>query len=284
MNNADCWLTPEQLHTLLNEDAPYGDLTTAALGIGGQAGKITFDARDPMIVCGVEEAAALFRLAGADQVEAFVSSGEAADPGRHLLQASGPAHTLFLAWKVAQSLMESLAGVSSSARQIVDQAGDAVVACTRKHLPGTKTLMVKAVKAGGATMHRLGLSESIMVTEEHRTFLADPTSHTYLPAIQRQQPEKKCVVEVDQVETALDLIEQDCAVIQLEKCSIEEVARVVNAAKSRHEGAQRTIIAAAGGINPGNAAEYAATGVDLLVTSAPYFAKPRDVQVRFAML
>ncbi len=281
MNYARCWLTTEELNALLREDAPYGDLTTASLGIGQQMGRITFEARDPMVVCGVEEAAELLRLAGVDPIETFVCSGEAVDPGRRLLQATGPAHALFLAWKVAQSLMESLAGVSTSARQIVDQAGDAIVACTRKHLPGTKTLMVKAVQAGGATMHRLGLSESIMVTEEHRTFLTDPASHAYLAEIQKHQPEKKCVVEVDQVEVALALIEQDCAVIQLEKCSIEDVARVVNAAKTRNPGAPRTVIAAAGGINPGNAAEYAATGVDLLVTSAPYFAKPRDVQVRF---
>ncbi|MET0027451.1 MAG: ModD protein [Candidatus Thiodiazotropha sp.] len=284
MNHTRCWLTPQELNALLSEDAPYGDLTTASLGIGLQTGRITFDARDPMVVCGVEEAAELLRYAGADQVDTFVSSGEAVDPGRHLLQATGPAHALFLAWKVAQSLMESLAGVSTSARQIVDQAGDAVVACTRKHLPGTKTLMVKAVQAGGATMHRLGLSESIMVTEEHRTFLSDSASHAYLAHIHKQQPEKKCVVEVDRMDAALALIEQDCAVIQLEKCTIEDVVRVVNAAKARNLGAQRTVIAAAGGINPGNAAEYAATGVDLLVTSAPYFAKPRDVQVRFEAL
>ncbi|MEJ2426270.1 MAG: ModD protein [Candidatus Thiodiazotropha sp.] len=281
MRHTHCWLTQEELNALLREDAPYGDLTTASLGIGQQSGRITFHARDPMIVCGIEEAVQLFKLAGADQVEAFTASGDAADPGRHLLQASGPAHALFLAWKVAQSLMESLAGVSSCARQIVDQAGDAVVACTRKHLPGTKTLMVKAIQSGGATMHRLGLSESIMVTEEHRSFLTAPSSHDYLPHILSAQPEKKCVVEVDQVDQALALIEQECPVIQLEKCTIEEVSRVVEAARTHGTGAHRTVIAAAGGIHPNNAGEYAATGVDLLVTSAPYFAKPRDVQVRF---
>ena len=41
------------------------------------------------------------------------------------------------------------------------------------------------------------------------------------------------------------------------------------------------LIAAAGGINATNAGDYAAAGADLLVTSAPYWAPPKDVQVRF---
>jgi molybdenum transport protein len=44
---------------------------------------------------------------------------------------------------------------------------------------------------------------------------------------------------------------------------------------------QRPKIAAAGGVNRANAAEYATAGADILVTSAPYAAPPRDVSVRF---
>jgi molybdenum transport protein len=274
-----CCLTTDELEALLQEDAPYGDLTVAALAIGQQTGRIRFAARDPMTVCGLEEAARLFELAGAAPT-LLAASGESAEPGRPLLSAAGPADALFHTWKVAQSLVESLSGISSAARRIVDQAGDAVVACTRKHLPGTKALMVKAVQAGGASMHRLGLSESIMVTAEHRAFLDSAQPHGYLTRIARSQPEKKCVVEVESLDAALALIEQGCDVIQLEKLPPEAVTRVVAAAKARCAGS-RTVIAAAGGINPGNAADYAASGVDILVTSAPYFAKPRDVQVSF---
>jgi molybdenum transport protein len=233
-----------------------------------------------MVVCGVEEAIGLLELAGAERVTQLAVSGERSEPGRRLLSASGPADALFLAWKVAQSLMESLSGVTTCTHHLVNQAESAVVACTRKHLPGTKTLMVKAVRAGGAIMHRMGLSESIMVTAEHRLFLNDKPPHAYLADIRHGQAEKKCVVEVDSVAAALSLIEQGCDVIQLEKLSPKDVARVVAAASAASDLA-KPVIAAAGGINPDNVADYAATGVDLLITSAPYFAKPRDVQVTF---
>jgi molybdenum transport protein len=274
-------LSDPDLLALLQEDTPYGDLTVDALGIGERSGRITFSVRDPMVVCGIEEAARLLSLAGAE-VSLSAESGQQSPAGTPLLSAAGRVSEIFRAWKVAQSLVESLSGVSSVARRMVEQAGDSRVACTRKHLPGIKALMVKAVRAGGAAMHRFGLSESIMVTAEHRGFLEADELAGYLDELQRQQPEKKIVVEVDEVEAGLSLVRQGCQVIQLEKLSPAEVARVVSAVDRTLSRGWRPVIAAAGGVNAENAAEYAAAGADVLVTSAPYFAKPRDVQVRFS--
>ncbi|MEJ2610788.1 MAG: ModD protein [Candidatus Thiodiazotropha sp.] len=280
MSNSHCTLSHAEIENLLREDAPYGDLTVAALGIGPRPGRILFYSRDPMQVCGTEEAVRLFELVGA-RAELHTASGLAVEPEQLLLSAEGSTDSLFRAWKVAQSLIESVSGVSTLARRIVQLAGAARVACTRKHMPGQKVMMVKAVESGGACMHRLGLSESIMVTAEHRAFLLDDESAGYLGTLQGAYPEKKIIVEVDTLESALALVRQGCQVIQLEKLSPEQVAQVAAAVHSDAPVGQRPVIAAAGGIGPDNAAEYAAAGADVLVTSAPYFAKPRDVQVRF---
>jgi molybdenum transport protein len=277
-----CCLSDPELFSLLQEDAPFGDLTVETLAIGDRSGEIAFHVRDDMVVCGIEEAARLLQLTGAG-VRLHAATGQQAVAGTLLLSANGSVDALFTAWKVAQSLVESLSGVSTAAQRIVSRAGSAGVACTRKHLPGMKAVMVKAVKAGGALMHRYGLSESIMVTAEHRAFLQAAEAERYLTRLQGLQPEKKIVVETDDVESALALVQQRCQVIQLEKLTPAQVARVVAEADRKQDGG-RPVIAAAGGINAQNAAEYAAAGADLLVTSAPYFAKPRDVQVRFAPL
>jgi molybdenum transport protein len=280
MSASRCSLSDPELLALLQEDTPYGDLTVDSLAIGERVGRITFQVRDPMVVCGVEEAGRLLALAGAEVI-LEAASGQLAQAGTPLLSASGPATALFRVWKVAQNLVESLSGVSSVAQQLVTCAGEARVACTRKHLPGIKAMMVKAVRAGGAAMHRFGLSESIMVTAEHRAFLSADELESYLAELQRLQPEKKIVVEVDELEAALALVDQGCQVIQLEKLSPAQVSCVADAVNRRWVEGWRPVIAAAGGINPQNAADYAAAGADVLVTSAPYFAKPRDVQVRF---
>lgn len=269
-------LTANELATLLYADVPYGDLTSHNLGLTTQPGAIHFTARDPMCCCGVEEAAAILELAGV-RVELQVTSGDRLQPGTAILTGYGPAAALFAGWKCAQTLIEACSGIATMTANLVAAANGIAVGCTRKHFPGSKAMASKAVVAGGAIMHRLGLSETLLLTAEHRAFLSDKQLAQALGDMRRRQPEKTLVIEVDSVAEALNLVDQGAEFLQLEKLSPAEVAEVVMAARRRH-----CRVAVAGGVNLANIADYAATGVDLLVTSAPFFAPPRDVQVRFS--
>ncbi|HEY0330013.1 MAG TPA: ModD protein [Rhodopseudomonas sp.] len=272
------------LERLLFDDVPYGDLTTEALGIGSALGRMQFFARDPMLLALAEDAAAIIELAGG-RVELLAASGTRLAPGAPILTAQGSAAALLKGWKVAQTLIEIWSGVASAARDIVDAASavrpDIVVACTRKNTPGTKRFAAAAVKAGGAVMHRLGLSETLLVFAEHRGFLgAEPLAET-AARLRRGAPEKKLVIEVGSVEAGVAAADAGFDVIQAEKFAPSEIAALL----ARLAGMpRRPVIAAAGGVNPGNAAAYAQAGAELLVTSSPYLAKPRDVQVRIAPL
>ncbi len=165
-----------ELERLLFDDAPYGDLTTELLGISAQPGLMTFNARNSMILALSAEAAAILEMAGAE-VERLARDGQALQAGAEILRARGPAGALLRGWKVAQALIEIWSGVASSAREIVDAARavapEICIACTRKNTPGTKAFSVAAIRAGGATMHRLGLSETILLFPEHLTYCRD---------------------------------------------------------------------------------------------------------------
>jgi len=272
-------LTDHELHRLLSEDVPFGDLTTESLGIAARPGTIRFFARDPMRVCGVEEAARMFQLCGAE-AEVVTLSGTDAAPETLLLQARGSAGALHRGWKTAQTLMEWCGGIASSAAAIVAAARrgdpDALVAGTRKNVPGNRRLAVKCFHAGGAVMHRNGLSETLLVFAEHRRFLDGEPPAATLARLRRQCPEKRVVVEVASPEEALVWAGAD--VLQLEKFTPEQVAATAAALTARGSAA---VVAAAGGINAKNAEDYARAGARLLVTTAPHLAPPRDVQVRF---
>ncbi|RTL54345.1 MAG: ModD protein [Rhodocyclaceae bacterium] len=276
----DCALDDAGLQALLRDDAPYGDLTTVSLGIGAKPGRAVFYARQPMRVCATEEAARLFELAGA-RAEIKRGSGAFATAGTELLHARGSAAALHLAWKVAQTLTEYASGIATAAAAIVGalhEAGHATpVACTRKHFPGTKAVAVKAVQSGGAVMHRLGLSETLLVFPEHVAFLPGQEVADALADLARRCPEKKRVVEVNTVVDALAAARCGVEVLQLEKFGVAEVARCKAALAEAGLTAQ---LAAAGGITADNAVAYAQAGADVLVTSAPFFSKPADVQVR----
>lgn len=267
------------LESLLHDDSPCGDATTFALGIGAQPGHMVFRARTGMVLCGAEEALRMGELCGLSACGPVRASGERLAAGDEILTLEGPAAALHEVWKTAQTLMEYLSGIASATAEIVAAARqinpEIGIACTRKTFPGTKRAAIKAVLCGGASPHRLSLSETLLVFAEHRAFLGDETPATTIERLRRQWPERAIVVEVGEEAEARRWQEAGADILQLEKLPPETVQRIRQAIPT----ASRTRVAAAGGINSANAGSYARAGADILVTSAPYFAPPRDVAV-----
>jgi molybdenum transport protein len=129
--------------------------------------------------------------------------------------------------------------------------------------------------------HRLGLSETILIFAEHRAFLGALTPVETMARVRRGAQEKKIVVEVGSIEDGVIWAKAGADVIQTEKFKPDRVAEL--AARLR-DAAPETIIAAAGGIGADSAGAYAEAGARVIVTSAPYAAKPLDVAVRIASL
>lgn len=277
MNGASPYTLPDaELEYMLGEDAPCGDATSFALGIVTQTGRLVFRARYAMVVCGSEEARRMGQLRGLRAVGHFSPSGTTLQPGDEILSLEGAAGALHMVWKSAQTLMEYLSGISTSAAMIVAAArrGNpaASVVCTRKNFPGTKAAAVKAVLCGGASPHRLSLSETLLVFAEHRQFLPDETPPGIITRLRRRWVERRIVVEVASEDEAATWAAAGADVLQLEKLAPEAVARI-------RQRLPHVPLAAAGGVNAGNAEEYAHAGAEILVSSAPYFASPRDVAV-----
>ncbi|MFG1416297.1 ModD protein [Xanthobacter sp. V0B-10] len=271
------WWTEAMLDGLLAEDAPHGDLTTAAIGIAGRRARLAMHMRAEATVCGVEVAQALFHRVGVE-AERLVSSGARVPAGGAILSAEGEAGGVFTAWKVAQTLVEYLSGISTLTADIIAAARavspEVAVVTTRKTLPGAKAQMIAAIRAGGAFPHRLGLSETLLVFPEHCAFLDDAVAR--IAALRRAMPEKKVVVEVKSLDEVAAVLPAEPDVLQCEKMTPQDIRAVVDHVAAA---GARALVAAAGGVNLQNAAAYAAAGARILVTSAPYWAKPADVKV-----
>jgi molybdenum transport protein len=274
-------LSDLQLDQLLREDLPYNDLTTDGLGIAHAPGMLEFTARSAMRCCGLEEAARLFQMRRC-RCGFVLPRGSDVQAGRLLLRIQGTAASLHAAWKTAQTLVEATSGIATATAAIV-RAVDGVgkqpaVVATRKNFPGTRVLSALAVRAGGGGAHRLGLSETLLVFPEHRVFL-DPTQlAAELQSLRRRHPEKKLVIEVLDGDEAVAMARMGADVLQLEKFTPEALGATVQRLAQLQ---LPSLVAAAGGVNAANAADYARAGADIIVTSAPYWAPPSDVQVRF---
>lgn len=277
-------LHDEMLRTLLREDAPHGDLTTRALGLGDRPAQIRFQARGDMCLSGIEAAARLLQLCGVD-ARPLQASGQAVAAGETLLKGQGLAGGVLLGWKAAQTLVEACSGVATATAAIVALLRDAgystPLACTRKNFPGTRWLAAQAVEAGGGVMHRLGLSETLLVFPEHRALMKSDEWPQRLAALRQSQPEKCVVVEVGTVADALYCAQLAANVLQLERFSPEQLRDL---RRQLCDTGLRATLAPAGGVIRANALAYAEAGADLLVSSAPLFAPPADVKVAITLV
>ena len=273
-------LPDSDIERFIEEDVPFGDLTTHLLGFGATPGRIVFSTREETTLCCTEEAAGVLRNCGAT-VTSCMPSGTRLSPGIEFLAAVGPAQTLHAGWKVALNLLEYASGIASRTGRIVDtcRAINPVlsVVTTRKSFPGTKKIAIKAVTVGGALPHRLGLSETVLVFKQHTAFLGGLKGFLGTVAqLKLKARETKIIIEADTIEEALLIARSGADIVQLDKLAPTELAATVSAIRSANAEIQ---ISAAGGINEANAAEYAASGIDIIVLSSVYFGTPADIGV-----
>lgn len=270
------------IESLVEEDLGLLDLTMAAMGAGGAPGVVECRPKRACVVACVEEAARIFEKTGA-AAEVLRASGSRVGAGEACLIARGRAEQLHASYKAAQNVMEYASGIATRTAAVVQNARRAApaveVAVTRKHFPGTKRLSLKAAFAGGAQAHRLGLYDSILVFDQHRVFAGG--TEGFLPLVREMAarcPERKIAVEAGSPEEAVAFARAGADVVQCERFEPEILRETVAAVRAIDP---RVKISAAGGVNADNAADYAATGVDILVTSWVYFGKPEDVKMRF---
>ncbi len=273
-------ISDARLSELIAEDVPYIDLTTQVLGMGSVPGELSYYTREDCVLCGTEEVARIIEQVGARVTESLPSGAHVA-AGETFLRAEGPAGALHMAWKACLNVFDHCSAVATATRALVDEAHAGSEACeiitTRKSMPGAKDLLTKAVMAGGAFPHRLGLSETVLVFDHHIEFLGGFDAFLeQLPAFRRRCIEKKLFVEAS-ADQARALACAGVDGIQFDKIPPEELGSLVKELRSIDP--HLTLIAA-GGVNAKNARAYAATGVDGLATTWPFNAKPLDMSVR----
>lgn len=277
-------ISDARLDYFISEDVPYVDLTSHVLGVSDQIGEMEYYTREECIVAGVEEVARIARKLDCE-CELLHKSGDKVEAGASICLVRGQASNLHQVWKVGLNLLDHLSAVATKARAMVEAthaiAPDCEVLTTRKIMPGCKDLLMEAIMAGGAFPHRMGLSETVLVFDNHMEFIGGFDAFVeQLPAIRRRCIEKKLFVEADPDQARI-LVKAGVDGIQFDKVPADVLGKLVP--ELRAIDPHITLIAA-GGINPKNAGDYAATGVDGLVTTALYTAKPLDMSVRMRQI
>lgn len=264
---------------MIREDIGLIDMTTVGLEIGHQNAKITFSTKEPIVLCGVEFVDDMCKRLGL-HTHCFKVCGDSLNAGDVILEAYGRADAVHQAWKVSQNILEFLSGIASKTHRMLSLAREVnpkiELLTTRKIFPRTKELALKAVYAGGGAHHRLGLYDSVLVFKQHRVFFEnDEAFEVQFVKMKQRYLEKKIVVEVDSIEEAHYFAALGADILQCEKMDFDALKACV----ALKQTFPSLLVSATGGIGEHNIASYAKSGVDFIVTSSPYHARPSDIKV-----
>ncbi len=249
----------------LDEDAPWGDLTSQTLVPASAVATAALTAREAGVFAGAEVwVVAMTTLDPSVEVTLHVADGDRFEAGAVLADVTGPARAVLQAERVGLNLVQRMTGIATlTARYVEAVAGhDVRIADTRKTTPGLRALERHAVRCGGGHNHRYSLSDAVMAKDNHLAVVGDLTA-----ALRRARAElphtTHIEVEVDRLEQLDAVLAADAAgTIMLDNFSLDELRRGVEVV------AGRAVVEASGGITLDTIADVAATGVDVISVGA----------------
>lgn len=245
---------------LIEDFGRAGDITTDAIVSPDACVRTALVAREAGVLAGLETALLAFRLLDATiQMRVERPDGSALSPGEVIAEIAGPARAILGAERVALNFLCHLSGVASATAAVVDalRGYRTRVACTRKTMPGLRTLQKYAVRVGGGSNHRFGLDDAILIKDNHVALAGG-----IVPAIERARAAVghlvKIEVEVDTLEQLAEAIEMRADAVLLDNMNLETLRQAVALV------AARALTEASGRITPASARSIAACGVDLI--------------------
>jgi nicotinate-nucleotide pyrophosphorylase (carboxylating) len=273
MNWIDEGALYSQINLFLREDLGRGDITTQSIIARNTRARARFVAGENMIVAGLEAAEEVFlTLDSQQQLEAFVSDGEAVEAGKVIARMVGFADVLISAERVALNLLQHLSGVATLTNQYVKavEGTAAQITDTRATTPGLRPLERYAVELGGGYNSRFGLDDGVVVTSNHISILGG-VAGAVKSAKEKLGYLHKVAVQVSSDNEVRDAVNAGADAIVIEDLSAKEFAGL---AASARELSNTVTIECAGKITSENVREYAEAGAQLIRVEALTNAAP----------
>ena len=249
----------------LEEDAPNGDITCETTIPAEARGSARLVARQPGVMSGIAVFEAVFAAQNPEiVVRANIKDGERFEAGQTLAEAAGPVRDLLTAERVALNFTQRMCGIATMTSDFVEAAAKAV-GTDGYRTPGLRPFEKYAVTCGGGHNHRYGLSDAVMVKDNHLAALAEQ-GIDMAGAIRRIREQvghtTHIEVETDQLEQIEAALEGGADTIMLDNFSLEDTRRGVEAI------AGRAIVEASGNMTLERVPQVAATGVDVISVGA----------------
>ncbi|WP_417472902.1 carboxylating nicotinate-nucleotide diphosphorylase [Leisingera sp.] len=261
----DLILEPMVRAALMEDLGQNGDITTRAVIPAGATYRARLNAREAGVVSGMQIARIAFHLVDTGlKVETLLDDGAACAKGDTLMTIEGSAASILSAERVALNFAGRLTGIATLTAGFVAQTAgtNTRITCTRKTTPGLRIAEKQAVLHGGGYNHRFGLSDAILIKDNH--IAAAGGIKAVLTAA------KACASHMMKVEIEVDTLEQleeviatgGADVVLLDNMDTATLTQAVAMARGH------VVTEASGNMKLERIAEVAATGVDYISSGA----------------
>ncbi|MBT9247151.1 carboxylating nicotinate-nucleotide diphosphorylase [Gemmobacter fulvus] len=261
----DLLLEPLVRAALIEDLGPMGDATCRAVIPPGLTYAAQLNARAAGVASGLRIAAMAFRLVDpALRIEPLRTDGQPFAAGDPLLRISGSASSILMAERVALNFAGRLTGIATLTAAFVAQTArhKARITCTRKTTPGLRAVEKEAVRHGGGANHRYGLSDAILIKDNHIA-AAGGVRAVLAAAMAARSHMMRIEIEVDRLDQLAEVLAIGGAdVVLLDNMTTPQLAEAVALA------AGRVVLEASGNMALPRIAEVAATGVDYISVGA----------------
>ncbi|WP_336646024.1 carboxylating nicotinate-nucleotide diphosphorylase [Microbacterium sp. USHLN186] len=265
-------ITPAALHrtvrAALEEDAPWGDITSTVLLPEHAHATADLVAREGGVFSGGDVFAAAFTLTDPGvEVRLRLADGARFERGDVLASVAGSARSLLTAERVALNFAQRMSGIATLTAAYVDAvAGTGVrIADTRKTTPGLREFERHAVLSGGGSNHRRSLSDAVMAKDNHLAVLRQSghdLASALRAALSRLPHTTHVVVEVDRLDQIPEVLDGGAHTVLLDNFSLEDLRAGVALI------AGRAVAEASGGVSLERVRAIAETGVQVISVGA----------------
>jgi nicotinate-nucleotide pyrophosphorylase (carboxylating) len=267
------------VRTALIEDVGDGDLTAALIPAGRRAHAAVIS-RQPAVICGRPWVDEVFRrLDDSIRIQWRVTEGDTVEADQILCELHGPARAILTGERTALNFLQLLSGTATVTRQYVDIVSGTGVTLldTRKTVPGLRLAQKYAVRCGGASNHRLGLFDAILIKENHIT-----SAGGIEPAVAMAREQRSGVlieVEVETLPQAEQALGAGADRLLLDNFAPADLVRAV---ALRDRIGSGIALEASGGVTLASLKEVADTGVDFIsIGSLTKDLQAVDLSLRF---
>lgn len=249
------WMSREDIQNFLEEDLGYGDITTELFetelrSSGDRIIKAEITAKQDMVVSGLQEAVLVFDELGAE-TKILHEPGEEVEEGEVLMAVKGDLSSLLSAERLALNIIMRMSGIATKVHRMVDEAGDTVIASTRKTTPGFRRFEKRAVEDGGGDTHRYRLDDMILIKDNHIKIAGGVEKA--LERAEKASFSKKIDIEVTSLEDAVAAARLGADIVMLDNMKPEEVKRAYKKIKEIDE---NLLVEVSGGIDEDNFQDY----------------------------